>query len=583
MNIIINLKRIGELLTQPSPKIEDEDSKTRARILSFIFLLISIIHISLTFTNLIILKRVGLEVLFISIPFNIIELFSYFLSRTKYYSICGIFLVVLSFLISIYSLFIDSSFFYSMFPLFTTFLILVSVLIFDRKTTTIISIVTFFIFLIIISLTPELNWSYPILIAYLIVIILIISLNSYIMNSRFEIIKKQRRVENEIYKKQKIESLGLLAGGIAHDFNNILTTILGNLSLMELDLKKKEQLEILNNVEDCKIGAIKARDLAQQLLTFSKGGEPQKSIIDIQKTIIESANFALHGSNINIIYNFSSDLWMTNIDKGQISQVIQNLVINSSQAMPNGGKIIISAKNENISQENPYHLKKGSYIIVTVDDEGSGIPEHIKSKIFDIFFTTKSIGTGLGLAISQSIIARHNGYIFIEEKRGLGAKFAFYLPAIENKISSTNENTSKEELINKSSCFLILDDELTVSKILKSMLKQLNIDSVETHDGEDTIRIYKESLIIGKKFDVVILDLTIRNGMGGIETMKELIQIDKNVKVIISSGYIKGEIMKNFKKYGFIARLDKPYFINELSDVIKEVMNSETGLSKDLY
>ena len=381
-------------------------------------------------------------------------------------------------------------------------------------------------------------------------------------------ITERKRIEEELRKIERLESLGVLAGGIAHDFNNLLTGILGNLSLVQME-KGEDFRGIL---EEAKQASIQAKNLTQQLLTFSKGGEPIKGKFSIENIIRESAKFTLHGSNVRCEFDFANNLWKVEVDKGQMSQVIDNLVINANQAMPEGGKIHIKAENTILEKENLLHLKEGRYIKITLRDEGIGVPEEYLSKIFDPYFSTKQEGSGLGLATVYSIIQKHEGYITVESKIGRGTTFFIYLPATEEKISEKEEKKRAKRSLTGEGRILIMDDEKIVRRAVGGMLSRLGYTVEYAEKGEEALSKYKEAKKCGKLFDAVILDLTVPGGMGGKKTIEKLIKIDPDVKAIVSSGYSTDPIMANYEKHGFKAVVAKPFDLKELNEAIKKVL-----------
>ena len=251
----------------------------------------------------------------------------------------------------------------------------------------------------------------------------------------FTISVNEKKMEGEIQKVQRLESLGIRAGGIAHDFGNLLTVILGNLSLMELygkdELNVSEAIEVF---EATKIAAHRAKNLTQQLLTFAKGGAPVKKVASIVKLVEDTVSFALSGSPVRCEVSMPDDLGWVEIDEGQIGQIINNLIINAIQAMPQGGIIRICAENVTIRPEDGVPLREGKYIKLSIQDQGVGIPKKYLQKIFDPYFSTKSTGSGLGLAISYSIIKKHEGHITVESQIGVGTTFHIYLPALERDL-----------------------------------------------------------------------------------------------------------------------------------------------------
>ncbi|MHA1452494.1 MAG: hybrid sensor histidine kinase/response regulator, partial [Promethearchaeota archaeon] len=391
--------------------------------------------------------------------------------------------------------------------------------------------------------------------------------------------KKQDEEQREFYRKEiekteKINALGILAGGIAHDFNNILTAVLGNISLAEMSDKDESK----RRLNEAKKAIIRSKELTQQLLTFSKGGTPIKKLSSITTLLRETSNFAIRGSNVKIAYDIPRDLWAAEIDKGQISQVINNLVLNSMQAMPNGGTLYIQANNKPIYEGSKLPLIPGNYIVITVQDEGVGIPEKYLDQIFDPYFTTKEKGSGLGLATSYAIISKHRGHITVKSKVGIGSMFSVFIPAISDK-QPEEMKKMVEDLIYGTGKILLMDDEEIIRKVAKLMLEKLGYSVTTTVDGEKAIELYNTALTKGEPFDVVILDLTIPGGMGGKETVKELQKIDPNLKAIVSSGYSVDPIMSEYKKFGFAGIIAKPWKFEEFSRVIHSVLNDKHDYS----
>ena len=383
----------------------------------------------------------------------------------------------------------------------------------------------------------------------------------------FRDITERRRFEEEMLKSQKLESLSVLAGGIAHDFNNILTAILGNISLAKL--YTEDHPDIKERLIVAEKATIRAQDLTQQLLTFAKGGTPVKKSTSIVDIIRDSSEFGLRGSNVKVKFDFAEDLPLVNVDSGQISQVIQNLVINADQAMPNGGTITIRAHPVEISANAPLPLPPGKYVKIEVEDEGTGIPKEHLPKIFDPFFTTKQKGSGLGLASAFSIIKKHEGHIEVQSELGKGTTFTIYLPTTDEKQMVSTQKTNG--LFCGSGRVLIMDDEKEVRELLHNILNHLGYDSDEAVDGAEAVEKYKAALDAGKPYDLVIMDLTIPGGIGGADAIQMLKKIDPNACAIVSSGYSNDPIMANYSEYGFVACMQKPYNIEVVSEVLKSV------------
>ncbi|MCX7914523.1 MAG: ATP-binding protein, partial [Thermodesulfovibrionales bacterium] len=381
--------------------------------------------------------------------------------------------------------------------------------------------------------------------------------------------KKRLQMEKELLQKRQIESLGILAGGIAHDFNNMLTGIIGNIELAKFfsknDPKITQKLDIAEQV------AMKAKDLTQQLLTFSKGGAPVKVTASIKDILRESVSFLLSGKNIKCNFYLPDDLWFVEADIGQLNQVINNLIINAIEAMPNGGTIEISANNINVSSSQNIPLNEGEYVRIYIKDSGKGIAKENIDRIFEPYFTTKEEGTGLGLAVVYSIIKRHRGYIDVESKIGEGTTFTFYLPATQTKPEQKLITKNNNE--NKTGKVLIVDDDVVIREILKGFLDHLGYQTVCAQEGQEAIDLYKEAMMSEMPFDLVIMDLTIPGGMGGKEAINELLKIDPKVRAIVTSGYSNDSVMAEYKEYGFKAALTKPFKIDSLKEAISIAMN----------
>ncbi len=386
-------------------------------------------------------------------------------------------------------------------------------------------------------------------------------------------ITERKKMEEDLLQASKLESLGILAGGIAHDFNNILTVISGNISLAKIIIDADNEVtEVLTEVEKA---AFQARDLTQQLLTFSKGGAPIKETASIQELLRESASFVLRGSNVNCNYAISDDLWAVSIDKGQISQVISNLIINADQAMPYGGSIQLSAENLH-STEIPPSLKATNCIKISIQDEGVGIAEKYQAKIFDPYFTTKQKGHGLGLTTCYSIIKKHDGDISVSSSLGIGTTVNIYLPAFPDQVVEINDMPSL--VLSGQGKILIMDDETVVRETLGKMLRRLGYTTGFAADGLNAIHQYQTAQQTNEPYDAVLMDLTIAGGMGGKDAVKKLLEIDSAAKVIVSSGYSNDPVMAEYKKYGFSGVLPKPYEIQAVNQLLYDlIVKQEAG------
>jgi PAS domain S-box-containing protein len=377
-------------------------------------------------------------------------------------------------------------------------------------------------------------------------------------------------LEEERLKTQKLEAIGTLAGGIAHDFNNLLQGVFGYISMAKLSLDRAERsFQMLSQAEQALHMSV---NLATQLLTFSKGGKPLKEKISLPSVIENSVRFALSGSNVDYRIRIEPDLWMVEADEGQIGQVIQNIVLNADQAMPMGGTIAITARTVRAPQrELPALLTEGPYVEISVSDTGSGIPEQYLPRLFDPYFTTKEKGSGLGLTTSYSIVRNHGGMIHVKTVLGKGSTFFVYLPAVrpEEVKSETPPVMTKTA---RKGRILVMDDEEVVRNIVGIMIGELGHEAELAAHGEEAVAKYREALSSGKRFDVVILDLTIRGGLGGRETIERLLAIDPAVTAVVSSGYSDDAVVSDHKTYGFKAYLAKPYRFEDLRDALNVLL-----------
>jgi len=376
-------------------------------------------------------------------------------------------------------------------------------------------------------------------------------------------------LEKEIQKVSKLESLSILAGGIAHDFNNLLTSIIGNLSILKVKLTDGELYQ--KYIERIENAAQRAADLTRQLLTFSKGGEPIKEVTSLEQVIRDTAQFVLSGSSVRCNFEIQSDMWNCEVDVGQMSQVFQNLIINAAQSMPHGGVITIKAENFVYDGTQQKPLLPGNYVRITVKDEGIGIPKENLSRIFDPFFTTKERGSGLGLATSYSIIKRHGGHIEVHSEVDKGSKFIIYLHATEKSIHS---HTGQEAHITPpGGKILLMDDDFTIYEVASHMLDMYGFQVDWVDSGEKAIIKYRESIADGFPYDIIIMDLTVPGAMGGVQAVREILEINPKAKVIVSSGYSNDPVMSHYKEYGFKGVIAKPYKIEEIIKVINEVLS----------
>lgn len=381
-------------------------------------------------------------------------------------------------------------------------------------------------------------------------------------------ITEQRRLEEELRKTHKLESLGVLAGGIAHDFNNLLTGILGNLSVARIAVGP--QSKAIRRLDEAEKAVARSRDLTQQLMTFSKGGAPVKKTACIEQIVSDSAAFVLRGSNVKCEFTMNDAIWAVEVDEGQINQAINNLIINADQAMQNGGIVKVRIDNQVVAPQNEMSLKQGRYVRITIEDHGAGIPTEYIHKVFDPYFTTKAQGSGLGLATVYSIVRNHDGFVGVDSNEGVGTSFFIYLPSSENGVPPTVE--CKLVAPSGSGKILVMDDEALIREVASDILDHLGYSAVVCRDGKEAVELYKEAMTTGDPFAAVVMDLTVPGGMGGQETMKRLKEIDDRVVGIVSSGYCNDAILSNYRDYGFSGIVNKPYSLEALAGVLHDLL-----------
>ena len=397
----------------------------------------------------------------------------------------------------------------------------------------------------------------------------------------FRDVTEQQRLEEELFKARKLESIGLLAGGIAHDFNNILTGIVTNLFMAKMNAQDNE--EVLQLIVGAEKAAFRASRLTKQLLTFAKGGSPVKEATSLKQIIEDAVGFCLSGSNVDYKIETPDDLRMVEVDRGQIDQVLNNLVINADQAMPNGGTIAVKAENITISEEittgtaSFLPLMPGNYVKVSVIDEGIGIPPADLERIFDPYFTTKQEGSGLGLTTAFSIVKKHGGHITVKSALGKGSRFIFYLPAAKSDADEDESGKLPPPRLPESTRILVMDDDEIVRMVVTRLLSSNGYAVECAVRGEEAIGKYESAYTEGRPFDVVVMDLTVPGGMGGKEAMQKILAIDPKAKAIVFSGYSNDPVLANYREYGFSGVIEKPFSIDEFMRVLSRIMTESDG------
>jgi PAS domain S-box-containing protein len=376
--------------------------------------------------------------------------------------------------------------------------------------------------------------------------------------------EQRKHAEEELLRGRKLESLGVLAGGIAHDFNNFLTIISGNIALAKMHLEPADSVcDILDQAE---LACKRATSLSYQLLTFGKGGAPVRKLAPLTGDIKDAVALARAGAQVTINLTIADDLLSAEIDSGQIGHALHNILLNARQAMPEGGIIDVRAENVEVDGDS-LPLRAGKYVMISIQDHGCGIAADLVPRIFDPYFTTKQSGSGLGLAMVHSIIAKHEGYIAVQSTLGVGTTFSVYLPACE--AAQPAESVIGQQLQAGSGRILVMDDEEALLIVLAQMLGRLGYEIECARSGDEAIELYQKAKDAGRRFDIVLLDLTIPGGMGGKEVADRLKEIDDSVILIVSSGYSNTPIMSEFRSYGFDDVLSKPWTPVQLSEVLR--------------
>ena len=383
-------------------------------------------------------------------------------------------------------------------------------------------------------------------------------------------ITERKRLQEELQRAEKLESLDVLAGGIAHDFNNLLTGLFGNIELARIQIPSGSPAGRCLDEVICIFD--RARDLAQQLLTYAKGSVPTRSDVQVAEILRECCRFSLSGSNIRYNVTADDDLPSAKADPNQLSQVFTNILINARQAMAEGGSLSISIEKRVLEAGQIVQLPAGHYIRIAIKDSGIGIPKDVLPKIFDPFFTTKPQGSGLGLATSFGITKNHGGHIEVDSTPGVGSTFTIWLPVFLGTVPEL-PRTGTQESLKGDGRILVMDDERVIRDLAERMLRVGGYDVALVSCGEEALESYQQADLSGKPFDAVILDLTIRGGMGGMETAAALHKLDFNAAIIISSGYASDPGFSKLRECGFISTIPKPYLLQELLGTVKSVIS----------
>jgi PAS domain S-box-containing protein len=382
-------------------------------------------------------------------------------------------------------------------------------------------------------------------------------------------LSERRKLETEVMRAQKLDSLSKLARGVAHDFNNILTAVLGNVSLARSKVDRSSELQgMLRSAEKA---ALLAKGLSRQLLTFTRGGDPIKEPVSIGKLVRDTVEFTLRGAEVRCDCRVPDDLHWADVDREQMSQVLANIVINAKQAMLKGGTLSVRCRNVTLAADQVPNVLPGPAIEIAVQDTGTGIPRENIDKVFDPFFTTKSQGSGLGLAVSQSVVRKHGGLIVCESIEGVGSTFRIFLPAVDK--AGIPEDTGTFRVDRASARVLVMDDDELVRLTFESVLAELGYSLETAVEGGEALDKYAQAKEAGRPFDVVIMDLVIPGGMGGKDAIARLRERDPDVIAVVTSGYCDDPVMANYREYGFAGVLPKPFKIDEVAAVLEQVLS----------
>jgi PAS domain S-box-containing protein len=388
-------------------------------------------------------------------------------------------------------------------------------------------------------------------------------------------ISERIQSENELEKGRKMASIAAFSGGIAHDYNNLLTAIIGNISLAQANLPPEHKAFVM--LSEALTASNSAKNLTHQLTHFSKDNNTRKTTATVAELVTNAAEFTLSGSNLRPVYHFPAGLWPIEVERSQLVQALHNIVMNAREAMPRGGQLMVGAENITIQNED-MHLPKGKYVRIYFEDQGSGIQPVFLDNIFDPYFSTKNHRSrevpGLGLSISQTILKKHSGTLTVESEVGNGTTLFVYLPAGETSpVEKESEPGTETEIpIFGNGRILIMDDEEMIRELAGKIVTHLGYDVEFARDGSEAVNQYRKALEACTPYDAVILDLTVRAAMGGLETIQKLLELDPQVNAIVSSGYASQPDIMDFEQHGFKGFVAKPYTVEELRETLERVL-----------
>jgi PAS domain S-box-containing protein len=386
-----------------------------------------------------------------------------------------------------------------------------------------------------------------------------------------DITERQRR-EEMLRRANKLEAVGVLAGGLAHDFNNLLSVILGNLEMAQTDEASKP---LDRYIQAAKEATLRSRDLTHQLLAFAKGGEPVRQFNALKPIITETLARTPIGEGVNARVIVDPELKRVAVDRLQMGTAIGNLLQNAVEAMPEGGELTITAEPYRPSNGDASLILPGNgerYVKLTISDQGCGIPEETLPLIFDPYFTTKPAGVqkglGLGLTLAYAVVKRHGGEISVESQVGRGSRFTLLVPVGDGLVDQDRPHKTTAASLR----ILLMDDEEQVRVLCEQMLAYLGYSVKSVADGGAAVAAFRHAREAGRPFGLVILDLTVKSGMGGKDTLQELRRIDPEVLAVVSSGYNEDPVMTDPLRFGFAAVLPKPYALKDLTDLLAKTL-----------
>lgn len=367
---------------------------------------------------------------------------------------------------------------------------------------------------------------------------------------------------------KKVESIKVLAGSMAHDFNNILTSIINNIFIAKAGISPDDNA--FSRLESAEKAALKARELTRQFINFSRGSVSERKAVSLAILVEDAVNQSGARNSMRFEFDFPEGLWPVKVDEAQLRQVISNLITNADQAMPGGGLVRISSENVLLSREGFLPLKEGRYVKLTIRDFGTGILEKHLPRVFDPYFTTRKEGSGLGLASSFFIVKIHGGHITVESEYGMGSTFHIYLPASESRLNKRGKAAPKTP--SKTGRVLLMEDNGEIRESVSEALKCLGYRVQTAVEGSEALELYMKGHKSDSPFDVVIMDMYVKYGLGARKTMIKLLEIDRHVKAVLTSGNSMDPVVKNFRNHGFRAVIAKPYRIEELDRILKDLM-----------